>query len=487
MLALLATASVFAPTGIAAGAHSHRGPPTLDPRLLYASYLGEGNHDPARAIAVDPAGHIYLAGVTSSLSFPVTAGALQARFPKQAEDVAYVTKLSPDGRRVLYSTFFGGTGRTEANAIAVDRRGDAFIGGVTNPEGIPTTEGALQPRGAGTTTGFVAKLAPNGRRLLYSTYLGGTEDRYGFAGVVNGIAIDSAGDAYVTGATESDSFPVTSGAAQTQAEIPVPSYLDPTAFVAKLDPSGSRLLYSTFLGGHAWDSGAAIAIDRSGNAYVTGETESLDFPVTPGALRAAKAKNEFGIGFVTKVNHRGTSFLYSTYLGGDGIDEPRAIAIDAAGNAHVVGRSSSADFPTTPDAVQGHHHGFQSAFVSTLSADGGSLLHSTRLGFESGARGVAIDPTGDTFVVGFQQKKESAIGRGHAFLAELSPTLSQVRFWTPLGGEHSSAAAIVIGPSGDLYVAGGSGRGLPKRNPISGSKLPPHVEYPSAFVERLRP
>jgi Beta-propeller repeat len=456
-------------------------------KLLSSTYLGEGNHGSARAVAVDAAGHIYVAGQTTSPKFPVTPGALRTKFPRQAESVGYVMELSADGSHVIYSTFFGGKGMTEVNAIAVDDKGDAFIGGATTSPGLATTPGGDQGATEGLYSGFVAELAPDGSSLLYSTYLGKTPSSERFA-AVNAIAIDPAGDAYVTGATAYEDFPTTPGAAQTDPKIPANPDFDWDAFVTKLDPAGDRLLYSTFISGQGFDQGTAIAIDSAGDAYVTGTTNSFDFPVTQGAFQSHKPKNGFENGFVTKLNPDGSKFEYSTYLGGDGLDRPRGIAVDPAGDAYVSGKvAGDRRFPTTPKVIERHTHAFESAFVSVISPNGGELLRSTLLGGETGANGLAIDSAGNAYVAGFQAKFDGDVDSCEGFLAELSPGLDRIQFRTPLGGKGARATNLAIGPSGDLYAVGRSGRGLPQRNAINVGKIPHRRNFSSPFLERLRP
>jgi DNA-binding beta-propeller fold protein YncE len=472
--------------GIVLGAYDHRRPLTIDPRLIYSTYLDRGIQGPAYAIAVDAAGSAYVAGATSSPRFPTSRHALQGKLPARGgQGATFVTKLAPDGRSIVYSTYLGARGGSYAAAIAVDNKGAAYVGGFAYPHGMPTTPNAFQPEDVGPSeSGFVAKLSPSGRHLDYSTYLGGSDEA---GGNIGAIAVDGAGHAYVTGDTESEDFPVTPGAAEQRGDVP--GFIEPTGFVAKLNRSGSRLLYSTFLGGSLWDTPGGIAIDKAGNAYVAGDTESQDFPVTPGAFQQVnKDDPEFKSAFVTKLNPTGTRFLYSTYLGGSLSDEAKAIAVDRAGDAYVTG-DAGPNFPTTAGAFQRKLKGYDSAFVAVLSPDGGRLLHSTLLGRETLGRGIAIDRAGNAFVVGFRAGKEiNEVSRGYrGFLAELDPSEQRLLSWTKLGGDRARVAAVALDRHGDVYAAGGSGPKLKTRNPLPQGRPPVPANFPSAFVTKLQP
>lgn len=242
---------------------------------------------------------------------------------------------------LVYSTYLGGSGYDQGFSIAVDSSDDAYLVGYTSSTNFPTTAGAFQTAyGGGADDAFVTKLNATGTALIYSTYFGGSGQDLGIA-----IAVDSLGNAYVTGYTKSSDFPTTPGAFQTTLRGAT------NAFITKLNASATALIYSTYLGGSNMDSANGIAIDSSGNAYVVGYDQSTDFPTTPGAFQTA-----FGGGFadasVTKLNASGTALIYSTYLGGNADDAGGAIALDSSGNASVVGYTASNNFPTTPGAFQ---------------------------------------------------------------------------------------------------------------------------------------
>lgn len=314
----------------------------IDPTLAYSTYLGGDQPDSGAGIAIDAAGNAYITGWTVSTNFP----ALKGYSGSNAGSVdAFVAKLNPAGTALVYSTYLGGNSDDRGFGIAVDASGDAFVTGWTYSANFPTAS-ALQPRLAGVQNAFVAKLNAAGNALLYSTYLGGA----GFSSGA-GIAVDVAGNAYVTGATTSLNFPVVNAFRSANAGLQ-------DAFVAKYNPSGSALLYSTYLGGAQEDHASGIAVDSAGGAYIAGSTYSTNFPVV-NALQPASGGGQDA--FVTKLNAAGNGLLYSTYLGGSGgsvglSEEASAIAIDSSGNAYVTGTTSSTNFPAV-NALQAVHAG----------------------------------------------------------------------------------------------------------------------------------
>jgi beta-propeller repeat-containing protein len=364
---------------------------------------------------------------------------------------------------LAYSTYLGGFDGDYAMAIVVDADGNAYVAGGTAAPGFPTTAGAFQsafPGGFGTYT-FVTKLNPSGTALVYSTYLG-SGNGYSSA---TGIAVDAAGNAYVTGGTQPPAnYPTTPGAFQ-----PANAGTYGNAFVTKLDPSGSALVYSTYLGGSTSDSGTGIAVDADGNAYVTGKAGSSDFPTTAGALQPAYGGS--GDAFVTKLNPAGSALVYSTYLGGSSQEYSGGIAIDAAGNAYVAGSTQSANFPTTAEAFQAAFGGAGDAFVTKLNSTGSALVYSTYLRDGRGTA-IAVDVNGNAYVTGttyspnfpttaaaFQTTYAggyTGYSTGDAFVTKLDPTGSALVYSTYLGGSDGGewSAGIAVDAGGNAYVTG---------------------------------
>lgn len=375
--------------------------------LMYSTYIGgDRGTDLGRSIALDPSGNAYITGDTNSANFPTTPGAFQTSY-RAVLGTGFVVKLSSTGS-LVYSTYLGGSRQSGGHAVAVDGSGNAYVTGATGSTDFPTTPGAFQataPADFIQASAFVTKLNAAGSGLAYSTYLGGT---YGEQG--NGIAVDSAGNAYVAGDVSSSDFPTTPGAFQR-----VGAGAGRDAFITKLNSAGSALVYSTYLGGRGdLDWATSVAVDAAGSAYVTGMAFSTNFPVTAGAFRTVNQARE---AFVTKLNPEGSGLVYSTFLGGSGSDRGLSVAVDSAGNAHVAGLTHSPDFPVTPDAFQPRLGGSVTppssgagadAFIAKLDATGSALVFGsyfggntidTRFGFDRGAA-VAADPAGNTYLCG---------------------------------------------------------------------------------------
>jgi len=350
--------------------------------LLYSTYLGGSGDDYGSGITVDSSGNAYVTGATDSTNFP-TVSPLQAAFGG-AQD-AFVAKVSAGGG-LLYSTYLGGSGADVGHGIAVDSAGNAYVAGETFSTNFPTAS-PLQAAFGGARDAFIAKLNAAGSALVYSTYLGGSGEDYGF-----GIAVDSTGSAYVTGITYSYNFPTASPLQATNG-----SGID--AFVAKLNAAGSALVYSTYLGGSGSDGGFGIAVDSAGNAYVTGYTTSTNFP-TASPLQAANGGGNDA--FVAKLNATGSALVYSTYVGGSGREEARAIAVDSTGSAYVTGNTDSYNFPTASPLQRANAGGAFDAFVAKLDASGSGLLYSTYLGGSDQdiPYGIAADSSGNAYVTG---------------------------------------------------------------------------------------
>jgi hypothetical protein len=366
-------------------------------QLLYITYLGGSDADVGYGIAVDAAGSAYITGDTRSADFPL-ANPLQAKLGGAAD--IFVAKLSADGSQLLYSTYIGGSGGERGLGIAVDAFGNAYITGYTNSLNFPIAN-ALQPAFAGgNADAFVLKLNASGSALIYSTYLGGGNDR---PDIGTAIAADTVGNAYVTGFTNSADFPT---------KNPLQRFVGPTdVFVTKLNPAGA-LVYSTHLGGSADDEAMGIAIDTAGSAYVTGHTESPNFPTTAGAFspKCVSIDAKLPIGdiclggdaFVSKISPDGSALVYSTFLNGRGFEVGRGIAVDAAGHAYVTGFTTSPDFPTMNPLQKEFGGGHYDAFVVKLNPNGSALAYSTFLGGsgDDGGYGIAVDIMGNVYVTG---------------------------------------------------------------------------------------
>ena len=405
-------------------------------KVLFSTYIGGSGADVAYGIAVDPTGNVYITGDTRSTDFPI-AKPFQSTIGGDVD--VFVTKLSSDGSKLLYSTFLGGTNGERGNGIAVDASGGAYVTGYTNSPNFPTANALQKTFAGGNADAFVLKLSPTGDKLIYSTYLGGGNDR---PDIGRAIAVDSHGNTYVTGFTNSRDFPTVK---------PLQPFRGPTdVFVSKISPSGSAFVYSTHLGGNADDEGMAIAVDGSENAYVTGHTESVDFPTTPGAFSTSCVAVDAhipignicsgGDAFVSQISADGSRLVYSTYLNGTGFEVGRGIAVDPAGSAYVTGFTSSSDFPTVNPLQKNFAGESFDAFVVQLNPAGSGLVYSTYLGGSStdGAYGIVADKAGNAYVTGFTESTDFPT---RSPLKHLSPNASpEVRrvFVAEIGAEQSS-------------------------------------------------
>ena len=535
---VLRSATTF---GLAVGTYDPRLPLVIDPGLVYSTYLGGSSDDNGFGIAIDTAGNAYVTGFTASSNFPTNAGAYDTSF-NGGQDV-FVTKLNPAGTTVLYSTYIGGSSNDQGLAIAVDANGFAYVTGFTGSTNFPTQKDPLTTPPVstvyrptyqgGSTDAFVTKLNQAGTGLVFSTYAGGSGADQGW-----GIAVHSSGDVYVTGDTTSTNLPVTpfpfrlqatsgggmdafflrldrfaaaaahmtyiggSGSDSARAiaidanrnvyltggttSTNFPTTLTPfdtsanggeDAFATKLAYGGSTTVggvsydtytyaYSSYLGGSGTDRGLGITVDGTFRAYLTGLTSSTAFPTTAGAF-ATSYGGGANDAFVTKFNPGGGTLAYSTYLGGNGDDRGQGIALDSATDAHIAGRTSSSNFPTTPGAYDQTYNGGDDAFVTKINPAGSApLLYSTFLGGSSGATGnndrwmaIAVDAAANAYVTGLTASSDfpttvgaydrTANGGQDAFVTKLdmigapsTMTLTPTTATNTVGNPHTVTATV---------------------------------------------
>jgi len=451
------------------GSYDRRLPLVIDPVLIYSTYLGGSGGDVAYAVGVDGSFNSYVAGFTSSTDFP-TASPPQGTSGGNGD--AFISKLNPNGTALVYSTYLGGSGSDSIAALAVDSKADVFVTGQTTSTDYPTTPTksstsssvAFQTAYGGNGDAFVAELSSTGSSLVYSSYLGGSGADFG-----QGIAVDSSGNAYVTGSTQSPDFPIPSGTTPFQSTLAGSS----DAFAVEVNFSGTALTYSTYLGGSGADTGQSIQVDSSGNAYIAGYTFSTDFP-TLNPIQAANAGG--GDAFVTELNGTASALVFSTYLGGSGRDRAFGLALDKSANIYIAGDTQSSDFPTTSGAFQTAYGGNGDAFATEVSAGGKSVTYSTYIG-GSGTdqgNGIALDSSADAFVVGFTQSSDfptvnpfqavlgltggSSCGSSpcaDAFVTQLNPSGSKAVYSSYLGGSGADfGQAVAVDSTGDPYLAG---------------------------------
>jgi hypothetical protein len=383
--------------------------------LIYSTFLGGGDEDYAFAIAVDSSGSAYVAGGTNSTDFP-TLNPVQAAFAGGPED-GFVTKLSPDGSSLIYSTYLGGSSDDQAYVVTPDENGNAYIGGSTQSTNYPVLN-ALQPNNKGGWDGFITKLSSAGA-MVWSTYLGGSLDDY-----MGGIAIDPKGGLAITGSTASLDFPLVN------ALQPVYGGGSSDAFVAKLNTAGSKLTYSTYLGGSDLDSAFFVAADPQGHIYVTGWTTSTNFP-TKNPLQPVFGGGPHDL-FITKLNAAGSALVYSTYLGGSGDDNPWGMAVDSSDRVWVAGFTNSTNYPVTGDALQNTLAGGYDGFVTQLNATGTKVRFSTYFGGsgDDNLGSLALDSNGGVYITGSTVSTDFPLknpyqpvfkGLSDAFIAKIQP------------------------------------------------------------------
>jgi Beta-propeller repeat len=413
-----------------------------------------------------------------------------------------------DGSRTLvidpvlaYSTYLGGTGQDAGLEIAVNAHGDAFVTGLTTSLDFPPAPAAPRLGPGGGYDAFVVRLNAAGSALIYSTYLGGSDDENFHGGVsYGGIAIDDNDQAYVTGLTKSKDFPATAGALSTQLN----GYSD--AYVTKLNASGNAMLYSTFLGGKGFDGAQGIAVDQFGQAYVTGQDESGDLPIVNGfqPIHSAGCSSGYKDGFVAKLNAAGSGLLYSSYFGGGACNLGWGIAVDSAQNVYVMGETVTPNFPVTANAFDPTFNGVSDIFITKMNTNivgPASLSYSTFLGGSGEERvtysgGVAVDTAGQFIhVTGLTASVAPADfpvknaaqptpnGPYDAFITKLDtaqPPANQLVYSTYLGGGGGEfGAGIAVDINGNAYVAGSSGGTFPSTPGM------PTCSDPGAFVVKL--
>ncbi|MEW5976152.1 MAG: SBBP repeat-containing protein [Acidobacteriota bacterium] len=486
----LAQADIFGFT--ITGKYDPRLPLIIDPVLSYSTYLGGANGiDEGADISLDSAGNAYIAGFTQSTTFPTSNALL---FGNRGQTDAFITKINPAGTALVYSTYFGGSGDDLADGIFVDSLGQAYVAGTTSSPNIPL-QNAFQSSLRGLTDAFVLKLAASGAPLVFSTYLGGTGND-----TCRAVAADSSGNAYVTGTTDSLNFPVVNwyqssfnggttdafvaklssggfslayssylgGAGADEAydivvdssnrvtlsgttsstNFPVVSAYQAAnaggsdVFVTRLAAAGNTPVFSTYLGGSGNDVGYGVTVDGTGATYVTGNTQSANFPTTAGTFQRTVTAGAQD-GFVSKLASAGSSLVYSSFVSGSGGVEALAIAVDGQGNAHIAGGTSSDNFHRVFPVQASKRGGTHDAFVLKIDPTASEIIYSTYLGGNGDdvAKGIALDASGNAYITGYTSStnfptqtpfQASSQGGGRdGFVSKLSETTS-VRLFVPI-------------------------------------------------------
>ena len=494
--------------GFRVGEYDRSVPLVIDPVLVYSTYFFTSNE-----MAVDAAGAVYVVGTTDYFvsNLPATPGAFQTT-RKGATD-AFVAKLDPTGSTLSYLTYLGGTGAgidgqpDYGSSIAVDASGNAYVTGYTETKDFPVTPGAFQPASGGATDGFITKLNAAGSALVYSSYLGGSSTEWSHS-----VALDAAGAAYVTGGTNSTNFPVRNALQPAKKG-------NEDLFLTKVAPDGKSLEYSTYLGGSDTDPDyeTHVVVDAAGAAYLAGSTYSHDYPTTPGAFQTMSKAPDGSFStevVVSKVAPGGAALVYSTYLGGTRSDDLSGIALDAAGQIHVVGITDSEDFPTQNALYPIARDPRGNGFLTKLNAAGTGLVYSTYLsgtprdtcrssilseivscGGEY-ASAVATDAAGNAYVTGntisadfptpADPLQQGPNGYSDAYVIKLNPT-GQALYSTRLGGSsYDSGGDIYADSAGLVYLLGyTSSDDFPTVNPYHDKQAPLYDPLYGSFLLKL--
>lgn len=426
-------------------------PLIIDPlTMTYSTFLGGSGFDQGDSITVDSAGNAYVTGLTGSTDFP-TESSYEDTF--SGDGSAFVSKINFDGNDLIYSTFLGGSGTDRAWDIAVDSAGSAYITGATGSDNFPVKD-AYQSQISGVSDAFITKLTPSGNTISFSTYLGGSLSDEG-----KSIAIDSSGNAYISGGTTSTNFPV-ANAYQNALKG------ESDAFISKFDSTGGNLIFSTYMGGSLLDASEDIAIDSNGNSFITGWTESTDFPVRSSYQSTLSGNID---SFITKLGASGNSISYSTFLGGkDGDDIANGVDVDSEGNAYIVGQTNSPDFPVKNAYQQVKSSVLIDAFITKIKPAGNSLVYSTFLGGGFGDEygyDIKVDESGCVYITGSTDSRDFPVKNAfqgrvginkNAFVTKVNADGGALAFSTYIGGVYSEQAAhsIAIDSYGSAYITG---------------------------------
>ena len=406
----------------------------VDPLISWSTYLGGSSWEAGASLATDGSGSVYVSGATKSINFPTTSGTYQPSYNGEAE--AFLSKFDHSGS-LRYSTYLGGSNFDRSNDVTTDRSGNVYMTGQAN-SGFPTTNGAYQPTYGGDNGGFqsgdafLSKFTSRGS-LKYSTYMGGNSNDKG-----QGLATDDSGNVYLTG-TAATGFPTTSGANQKSHAG------NADAFLSKFTRKGG-LSWSTYLGGSDKDAGLSITTDSVGNVYMTGFSRSANFPTTEGAYQTSFGSYDlyFKDAFLSKFNSNG-NLSWSTFLGGRHNDEGKSIAIDDNGHILITGKTWSYNFPTTSGAHETRLIPQHSGFLSKFKING-DLSWSTYISEFPAGNGIAIDDSGNVFVVGYEPNSDGFIKR---FTSRGSLSWSK-SFWKINGNGNEVATAR----NGNVFVIG---------------------------------
>jgi hypothetical protein len=423
----------------------------IDPTVIYSTYLGGADwRENAYSIAVDSKGYAYVAGWTASANFPLKKP-FQNKIKGQTD--VFICKIKPLGKQLVYSSFLGGSDFDYAYSVAVDKNGAAYITGTTySLNDFPLKNPFQSIFGGSWADAFVCKINPSGSALVFSTFLGGDGHDYGW-----GIAVDSSFNVYVTGETSSANFPT-----QNPIQAVHGGYRD--AFVTKINSEGNAFVYSTYLGGSENDNGYAIVLDSSQAVYIAGNTWSSNFPVKNALYGTYRGD---GDAIIAKINPAGNDLVYSTYFGGTGEEEGLGIAVDNTSSVYITGWTSSKDLPLKSAFQKTYGGGLEDGFVTKINANGTGLVFSTYLGGLDMDKGLSIAVnansnayvTGHTFSKNFpiknSLKPHTAYFEADVFIIQFERNGKKVVYSTLFGGRSDDwGIDICLDSLDQVYVSG---------------------------------
>lgn len=420
---------------------------TIDPYLLvYSTLLGGGKADGASEVCVDKEGAVYILSATKSANFPQKNPFVKIK--KGGWDLA-VTKIAPDGSHIIYSSYYGGSGDDYGMGMTVDDFGAVYISGYTISKNLPIKNAFQGSSGGGREEAFFAKISPEGDRLLMSSYFGGQGwDRAG------AIEVDKNLDIYLAGSSNSPDLPL-----KKPLQASLGGYHD--AFVAKFTDFGEKLEFCTFLGGVLTDAVNGLALNKRNDIYLVGYANSPDFPLKK-PVQAVKAGSSDA--FVAKINAATDKLIFSTFLGGNGIDRGRDIAVDKKGAVYVTGYTEAWDFPLKKQIFKNRES--VDAFVTKYDKNGNQIVYSTYIGgsYADWGWGIAVDKKGAATIVGTTQSslfplkyalQSSWMGKSDVFITKIHPKGGKLKFSTYLGGsDHDDSRTIAVDSKNAIYIAG---------------------------------
>jgi hypothetical protein len=424
----------------------------IDP-LIYSTFIGGTNDEYSHGVVIDTLGNAYITGSTLSNDFPISKNANDTTHNGYGD--VFVLKLNSNGSSIIYSTFIGGSDVECGISIQIDSKNNSYITGGTHSSNFPVTAGAFNTTYNGMDDVFILKLNSSGSKLNFSTFIGGSNDDH-----CSEIELDSEENIYIIGETFSTDFPVSSNANDTTHN----GFMD--IFVLKLNSTGDDIIFSTYIGGSTTDAGRGIVIDNLNNIYITGGTNSIDFPITSGAINSTV--NSMDV-FVLKLNNSGSTILYSTYIGGNAGDHGTSITLDPLLNIYITGETKSDNFPTTSGAYNTKRNGITDVFVLKLNLTNFILNYSTFVGGndDDEPKRIVIDTNRSAYVSGYTNSNNFPTtsnsydstynGNRDVFLFKINPNGSSLLYSTYIGGtsfEYGGVTDHILDLDDNVYITG---------------------------------